>query len=273
MSTDQFNRDDAVALCRATLQALAVSNRPTYASYDEDVKTFDPHEWVVQALFQAYSKGLAAGRRDGVMEGDDRETFNLNPAATAAWKRLNRLREKTNAAVTTPRFLEELLDRMLSLVPIANEALLMELDQARGGGVSRETFIATLLDLHRAVVDAGGWVGERTCQLREAAAKQAGREEASEERLKQSTAEALKKTVHFSMESVVTGNQEFMEVMASGLGEGALLSWLRGQVLAFSLRAHKGNGDDDPSFRAAALDRARVYNRVLLSRLAAEDLP
>lgn len=263
MKTPQFNRDDAIALCRAALRKLPPGQRPSYAS-NIDLETFHPHEWAVQALFLAYSEGLRHGRADGVAEQDDRELWTLNAAGTAAWRRLNALRQKSNTVSTTVQFLEQLLDQAEHRTPLRNDALLDALDRGRPTGVSFETFVAELLSLRQEVAEAGGWVGTRQADLRAQAAYDHGREDG----VKAGTAEARAQNERpepFEFETIITSNEQFMEVMTSGLGTGPLLSWLRGQVLAFSLRAHAGNGDS--RFRRVALDRARTYNAFLLKQL------
>lgn len=52
-----IQREDLVKLAR---EAAAGTHRPSYC---ENPASFDPHEWVLEAMERAYRRGLADGNR------------------------------------------------------------------------------------------------------------------------------------------------------------------------------------------------------------------
>lgn len=47
-----MTRDQAIKICRESVEGI---NRPTYC---KNPPTFDPHEWVIDAVLKAYRRGL-----------------------------------------------------------------------------------------------------------------------------------------------------------------------------------------------------------------------
>lgn len=54
-----MNREDLVKLARSAVAGVA---RPDYC---DDPATFEPHEWVLEAMESAYARGLYVGGKRG----------------------------------------------------------------------------------------------------------------------------------------------------------------------------------------------------------------
>ena len=52
-----MQRDDLIKLAR---EAVAGPHRPSYC---DSPATFDPHEWVLEAMLRAYNRGVRDGAR------------------------------------------------------------------------------------------------------------------------------------------------------------------------------------------------------------------